>query len=94
MIQHQELIMSVKEAIKPGVFSIFFKCFTKEMLKEYFAKLQIQIISKDQMKIKRRLTKKISADIDLNVKTNHYIAEHDIYQKEIKDKISKRLNVM
>ena len=39
MIQHQELIMAVKEAIKPGLFSIYFQRFTKDMLKTYFARL-------------------------------------------------------
>lgn len=39
MIQHQELILAVKDAIKPGLCAIIFKKFTKEMLKDYFNKL-------------------------------------------------------
>ena len=81
MIEHQELIMSVKEAIKPGAFSTFIKPFTKDMLKDYFARIQMQIISKEQIKIKRRPTKKITADMDMKVKSDHYINEDDIYQK-------------
>jgi len=39
MIQHQELILAVKDKIKPGLCSIIFKKFTKDMLKDYFNKL-------------------------------------------------------
>jgi hypothetical protein len=42
MIQHQELILSIKDAIKPGAFSPFYKPFTKEMVKEYFTKLMVK----------------------------------------------------
>jgi hypothetical protein len=41
MLQHQELIMSVKEAIKPGIFQTFYRPYTKEMIKDYFKKLQV-----------------------------------------------------
>ena len=36
MIQHQELILSVKDKIKPGLCQIAFKRYTKEMIKDYF----------------------------------------------------------
>ena len=36
MLHHQNLIHSVKEQIKPGMFAIAFKPFTLKMLKAYF----------------------------------------------------------
>ena len=36
MLHHQELILAVKDKIKPGLINIAFRRFTKEMLKKYF----------------------------------------------------------
>jgi hypothetical protein len=38
MLQHQQQIMAVKEAIKPGCLSMF-KPFDKQMIKDYFERL-------------------------------------------------------
>jgi len=40
MIHHQEMILAVKDAIKPGLFSIYFKRYTPHMVKEYFRSLK------------------------------------------------------
>ena len=34
-LKHQELIQSVKEKIKPGLTSVYFKAFDKQMIKDY-----------------------------------------------------------
>ena len=47
------------------------------MLKDYFNNLQQQKIRKDKSKITRKLTTKLAADMDLNMKTEHYINDKD-----------------
>ena len=42
MIQHQEMILSIKDAIKPGIFQTFYKPYTKDQIKNYFLKLQVR----------------------------------------------------
>ena len=38
-MKHQELIQSVKEKIKPGLLSVYFKAFDKQMIKDYLHQL-------------------------------------------------------
>ena len=52
MLEHQERILSVKDAIKPGYLSIWTKPFTKEMISEYFDSVRIKIIEIDQKQLK------------------------------------------
>lgn len=52
-LKHQELIQSVKERIKPGLTSVYFKAFDKQMIKDYlnsFKKHQNCPDVKDQQK--------------------------------------------
>ena len=42
MIQHQEMILSIKDAIKPGIFQTFYKPYTKDQIKNYFTRLQVR----------------------------------------------------
>ena len=52
MIQHQERIQAVKDAIKPGAIKMYTTPYTKELLKEYFAKLLIKKLEPDIEEIK------------------------------------------
>ena len=40
MAKHQEMIQSVKQAIKPGFFAVYFRPFTIEMIKDYLNDLK------------------------------------------------------
>lgn len=39
MLKHQELILAVKDQIKPGIFSIMCQSFKKQQVKDYFHRL-------------------------------------------------------
>ena len=55
MIQHQERIIAVKDAIKPGIIAIITKPFEKYMLKEYLRQLKQKDIAPDKEAIKKKL---------------------------------------
>lgn len=40
MIEHQELIICIKDAIKPGIFQVWFQPFTAQMIKKYFNRVK------------------------------------------------------
>jgi hypothetical protein len=39
LIKHQEHIMAIKDAIKPGFIALYFKEFKIQMLKDYFNRI-------------------------------------------------------
>lgn len=53
MVAHQERILVVKDAIKPGYLNIFFKRFTKEMLTNYLSMVRTKQIDVDQKNKKK-----------------------------------------
>jgi len=48
MAKHQEMIQSVKQAIKPGFFAVYFRRFTIGMIKEYLNKLKELKLDEEQ----------------------------------------------
>jgi len=72
MIQHQERILAVKEAIKPGILSIFMEPFDKNMMKRYFRALKHKAVVPDKERLKKELINQLHTDIELGVKSPNY----------------------
>lgn len=73
MIQHQEMILSIKDAIKPGIFQTFYKPYSKDQIKEYFTMLQVKKSKQNKKQVKAKLVKKMTTDFELQVNTEHFI---------------------
>ena len=72
MLQHQELIQAVKEEIKPGLLNVLFKAFNKEMIKDYLNALKQNKKEENEIRVKEAIRKKLTTNMDLNVKTENY----------------------
>ena len=55
MVHHQDLIISIKDQIKPGLFKSYTQKFTPDMLKDYFNKLQHETIQSSMAKIREKI---------------------------------------
>lgn len=55
LVHHQELILAIKDQIKPGLFKSHTTKFTPDMLKEYFISLQQKTLAQKQNDIKAQL---------------------------------------
>jgi hypothetical protein len=49
------MILSIKDAIKPGLFQQFYEPYTKEMLKDYFVKLQVKKSIQNKLTLSMKL---------------------------------------
>ena len=88
------MILSIKDAIKPGIFQTFYKPYTKDQIKNYFTKLQVRKSKMNKEQIKNRLQKKMTTDFELKVNTEHFINdEKDGYVTEQKNEIKQKLFV-
>lgn len=73
MKRHQEYIMAVKEAIKPGLMNYFVKPFTADMFKGYLHLLKIRLAMRSQIqnlnlsKINLDVSHGVNLSLDLSI---------------------------
>ena len=95
MMSHQEEIIAVKDAIKPGAFSTYFKPFTQEMLLNYMQNVTRQNFRPDKQSrvkdLRQMLIKKISTDLDLGIKSVKHNEQSDDVEKNEASKIEQKL---
>mmetsp|Transcript_30541 Transcript_30541/g.46814 ORF Transcript_30541/g.46814 Transcript_30541/m.46814 type:complete len:98 (+) Transcript_30541:522-815(+) len=94
------MIIAVKDAIKPGLFSMYFRPFNIDIISNYFGSLLLKRRSrqhKDKLKanhkekMKRMLTKKISADLSLNINSVHHTNQENKTIVKEEEKIKQKL---
>ena len=66
MLRHQELIIAIKDAIKPGLEICFKKPFEKEMVADYFNTISKKTFEVNKKRELVRIESKLKIDLELN----------------------------